>query len=85
MHEPWTASERLTVLWTAVFGLDGSNGLRGQSREQARRIKEVEDWKAEVEALVRLVKWLALAVVSMAGFLTSDKAAAVLRAVLAAL
>ena len=64
----WTQSERLALLWTAVFGVDGRNGLRGDMREQQEKM-------ADFETIYKLLRWMILGLVALAGFLMSDTAA----------
>ena len=79
----WNLSERIVVLWSTIYGLDGSNGLNGTQKNHALRIAVLEAWVSQINTIARLVWWLALGLLSLSGFLLSDPAARLLAKVIA--
>lgn len=78
----WSVNERVVMLWTTVYGLDGTNGLNGTTKTLGREMKEFQTWRSELEAQGRLLKWLALVLASLIGWLMSDQFARFLARIL---
>ena len=68
-----SSGERMSQMWFALFGMDGTNGLRGTQRIHGKRLDRIEKWRNEVETLVKLSRWMALALAGLMSFLMSDK------------
>ena len=79
----WDHDEKVVVLWSTMYGLDGSNGVNGTVKGHGLRLSIVEAWQAQFNLIARLVWWLALGLMSLSGFLLSDPAARLLAKVIA--
>ncbi len=78
----WNGEDRTLTLWVAVFGIDGTNGLKGTTKEHAKALKNLQAWQSNVDNILSLTKWAALGFASLSGFLFTDTFAKILKTVL---
>lgn len=64
----------LARLQDAMWGYNGANGVVGNSKDHARRIEQLEQWKRDIDLLKEFVRWLALGLVALGGLLLSEPA-----------
>lgn len=81
--QPWNPDEKIVVLWSTMYGLDGTNGINGTVKKLSTRVSATEAWQTQFDTIARLVWWLVLAVVSLSGFLLSDPATKLLAKIVA--
>lgn len=75
--------ERVWTLWWTVFGIDGTNGLRGTQQAHAKRLDKLERFESDLRLLGSLTRWTALAVGTVIGVLASGPAGQIVAALLA--
>ena len=76
--------DRVSTLWWTVFGIDGTNGLRGTQRDHAKRIGKLERFEADIRLLWSLARWSALAIGTVVGIMASGPAGQIIAALLTA-
>jgi hypothetical protein len=76
------SESRLTRLEAAVFGWTGSNGLIGDAKSHAARIREVEDTISTARHTLHLLKWASVLAGGALGVMSSEQIAAVVAAIL---
>ena len=79
-----TTRDRVSTLWWTVFGIDGTNGLRGNQIKHARRLDKLERFEADLRLLWSLARWLALAIGTIVGIMASGPAGQIIAALLTA-
>lgn len=67
--------DRLAV---AVWGQTGTNGIAGTQLKHGERITRLEEFKAELTVMWRVVRWMALAMAGLIGLLSTDTIARIL-------
>lgn len=75
----------LARLQDAMWGYGGTNGVVGTSKDHGQRLTKLERFQRDVETLWDFVKYLALGVLGLIGFLLTDPVARVVVALAAAL
>ena len=73
----------LARLQDAMWGYNGQNGVVGTTKNLGDRLTRIEQFQRDVESLREFIKWLALAVVGLIGFLMTDPVARVIASILA--
>jgi len=68
---PSTISERISYLWWTVYGVDGTNGLRGTQQRLVSRVEMLEAYHAKIDLIWKVVQWLGLGVLTALGSLLS--------------
>ena len=79
-----TTRERVSTLWLIVFGIDGTNGIRGNQIKHARRLDKLERFEVDLRLLWSLARWLALAVGTVVGIMACGPAGQIIAALLTA-
>ena len=71
MHNDYRP-DPVQTLWQAVFGLDGTNGLRGTQAKHGERLDALEATARDVRLIWTTVRWLALGISTLIGFALSN-------------
>lgn len=78
----WRLSERLQAISVAMFGMDGQNGLRSMTRENAKKLDSLEMRMREFEASAAqfrtvwvTIRWMGLIVGGAMAFILSNPVA----------
>lgn len=61
-------------LHETLYGYRNSSGLVDEVKRNTRRIEQLEAFKRDIDYLRELVRWLALGISGLAGFLMTDTA-----------
>lgn len=68
--------DRLTRIEMVLWGLDGTNGLRGQVKGHEADIEEIKAWRARVETVLRIssiaTRWGGIAIIFAVATFGSD-------------
>lgn len=81
-HDLIETQHRVSTLWWTIFGLDGSNGLRGTQQLHGRRLDKLERFESDLRLLGTVTRWTALAVGTVVGILASGPAGQIVAAFL---
>ena len=76
------SESRLTRLEGAVFGWTGTNGLIGETKSHATRIREIEDTISTAKTAVTFVRWGMLCLGILIPLLNVEQIAAIMAAIL---
>ena len=75
-------SHRVWQLWWSIYGVDGSNGIRGTQQAHSRRLDKLERFESDLRLLGSLTRWTALALGTVIGVLASGPAGQIVAALL---